>query len=128
MPLATPPLDKLSWTGPKTLAAVVPTDPNEKLATIEIGLSGVPLAALPKYWRPYSDHSAAAWQKAQPISALLKSHPQAGSVVREMAAAAGTDIEGLRTLPMMARRAEWQVLLALPGARIVGFLPLATAN
>jgi len=122
---APPGLQTLSWTGPRTLAAVKPTSPDEQLRTIELGLAGIPLAALPAYWRDYSTEASKAWQRGQPVAALIASSPETAAAVSALARKAGLDVATLRALPLLARRGEGTVLLAPPDARIVGMLPVA---
>jgi len=115
-------LRELSWLGPRTLAAVKPSGEAEQLRTIELGLSGIPLAALPEYWRDYSAESAKAWAFAAPIDKLLQAHPDQQQAIESLAKAGSVDASSLRVLPLLARRAEGTVLLAPPDARIVGIL------
>ncbi len=125
---APPALRQLSWTGPVVLAAVKPSDPAEQFRTIELGMAGVPLAALPAHWRDYAPSAAKAWAAAQPAAMLIAKQPRQAAAVNAIARAAGVSVNDLRTLPLMARRAEWLALLAAPDARIVGYLPVADGN
>ncbi len=120
--LAEPGLGRLSWTGPTTLAAAKPDSAEEQFRTIELGLNGVPLSNLPSQWRPYAPKAAAAWSAAKPISRLLVRHPTLRDQTDAIARKAGVAAAELRTLPLLSRRAEWTVVLANPGASIVGFL------
>ena len=121
---APPDLRDLSWRGPRVMAAVKPTDPQEQLRVVELGLAGIPLAAVPRYWRDYSAYAGAAWRTARPVPALLAKYPASMQAVARIAAAAGQPAAALRFLPLRARRAEWVALIAAPDARIVGYLPL----
>ena len=117
-------LRDLPWTGPQVIAAVKPTDPDERLKSIELGLAGFDLSMLPKNWREYRAVSAEAWTAARPLPALLSRHPEQAPAAATLAGAAGTDPQALRVLPVMSRRASWTAVLAAPDARIVGFLPV----
>jgi len=125
---APPALRRLSWTGPVVMAAVKPSDPSEQLRSIELGMAGVPLAALPASWREYAPSAAKAWAAAKPATLFLTGQPTYAAEVQARALAAGVNLTDLRTLPLMARRAEWVVLIAAPDARIVGYLPVAEGN
>jgi hypothetical protein len=116
-------LRTLSWSGPRLMAAAKPTDPDEQLRTIELGLSGIPLAALPRYWRDYASYAEKAWQKSRPVSDLLAKYPQLRQEVAAIAAQAGQPPESLRFLPLMSRQSSWVSLVA-PGALVVGHLPV----
>ncbi len=116
-------LRSLSWSGPRLMAAAKPTDPDEQLRTIELGLSGIPLAALPSYWRDYASYADKAWQKSRPVSDLFTKYPQIQQEVAAIAAQAGQPPEALRFLPLMSRQSSWVSVLA-PGAQVVGHLPV----
>lgn len=117
-------LQSLSWTGPRTLAAVRPASAHEQLRTIDLGFAGIPLAALPAYWRDYGVEASKAWQLGQPVASLIASAPEVAATVNELARKAGLEVSALRALPLLARRGEGTVLLAPPDARIVGLLPV----
>lgn len=117
-------LRSLSWTGPATLAAVKPADPAEQFRTIELGLAGIPLAALPEHWREYAPLAAKAWAVSTPVSDLLSKGLVTPAEVDRLAAKAGVALSALRAVPLLARRAEGLVLLAAPDARIAGIIAL----
>jgi hypothetical protein len=117
-------LRSLSWTGPKLIAAVKPTNPDEQFKSIELGLNGFDLSMLPRNWRDYASQADAVWRKARPVSVLLARHPDAAAEVSRIAAESGQPATALRFLPLMSRRASWTAVLAEPDARIVGYLPL----
>jgi hypothetical protein len=116
-------LRTLSWSGPRLMAAAKPTDPDEQLRAIGLGLSGIPLAALPRYWRDYETYADKAWQKSRPVSDLLSKYPQLREEVTAIAEQAGQPPESLRFLPLMSRQSSWVSVLA-PGAQVVGHLPV----
>ena len=117
-------LRALSWRGPRLIAAVKPTDPQELLRTVELSLAGIPLSAMPSYWRDYSANTDAAWRAARPVAALLAKYPASDDALARIAASAGQPVSALRFLPLRARHAEWVTLIAAPDSRVVGHLPL----
>jgi len=117
-------LRSLPWLGPKEIAAVKPTDPAEQERSIELGLAGFDLSMDPRNWRDYATQRDAAWKKARPIDALMAKYPQQAAAARNIAAHAGQELNTLRFLPLMARRAIWSAVIAPPDARIVGYLPV----
>ncbi len=123
LPEAPAPLRELPWRGPRLMAVVKPDDPSEQLRTIDLGLAGVPLAALPKYWRDYASQADAAWRKAKPVAGLLAKYPHVAADVQAAAVAAGKPASDLRFLPLLSRQASWVTLVA-PGAKVVGHLPV----
>ncbi len=121
---APPGLQSLSWTGPRLIAAVKPTDPDEQMRSIELGLAGIDLAMQPRQWRDYAARADEAWRVARPVSVLLSQYPQLAADVARIARSAGQPTESLRFLPLMSRQASWVSLIAAPGARVVGHLPV----
>lgn len=117
-------LRSLPWTGPHTIAVVKPTDVDELLRSIQLGLAGVPLAALPKYWRSYESQAAEAWLRARPVSQLVAKYPQAATDLASISSSAKVPQAALRFLPVQARQATAVAILAEPAAKIVGYLPL----
>jgi hypothetical protein len=116
-------LRRLSWRGPTLMSAIKPTDADELLRTTELGLAGVPLAALPKYWRDYATQ-ARVWQTARPVPALLTHYPNLKADAAAIARDAGQPPEALRFVPLVSRQASWVALVAAPNARVVGYLPV----
>ena len=119
-------LRSLSLAGPLTLASVKPADPAEQFRTIELGLAGIPLAALPQHWSEYAPQAAKAWAAAKPVSELLGRRVVAQAEVERIATKVGVVSSDLRAIPLLARRAEGIVLLAAPDARVAGVIALET--
>jgi hypothetical protein len=121
---ASPGLERMSWTGPRLIAAVKPGNPADQMKSIELGLAGVDLAMQPKQWRDYAPHADDVWRVARPASVLLAQYPQWASDAAAIARSADQPPEALRFLPLVSRQASWAALIASPGARIVGHLPV----
>lgn len=114
----------LSWTGPRQIAAVKPSDPDQLFRSMELGMSGIDLSMDPRNWRPYDSHWEAAWQAGGSIERVIDRSPSVRGAVEKIAADAGLPTKSLRYLPLQSRKASWIVVLAQPGARIVGYLPV----
>lgn len=125
-PLAEAPagLRELSWTGPRLIAAVRPTDPAEQLKSIELGLAGFDLAVQPRLWRTYESQRPLAWKASRSVTTLIARFPEAAAEVSRIAAAAGLPVDALRFLPMLSQRSSGVALLAPGGDPIVGYLAL----
>ena len=121
---APPALRQLPWFGPGLIAAVKPTDPAEQLKSIDLGLAGVDLSMVPRNWRNYASQAPLVWAAAKPVDKLLARYPAIASQVAALAAANGQSPQALRYLPLMSRQVSWVTLLAEPGARVVGHLPV----
>ena len=121
---APPALRQLPWFGPGLIAAVKPSDPAEQLKSVDLGLAGVDLSMVPRNWRDYTSQAPLVWATAKPVDKLLARYPAIASQVAALAAASGQSPQALRYLPLMSRQASWVTLLAEPGARVVGHLPV----
>ncbi len=117
-------LRRLSWTGPRMIAAVKPSDPAEQMRSIELGFAGVDLSMLPKNWRDYSSQRDAVNKAAHPLSLLLGRYPGQADAVRGIASRTGVGLEHLRFLPVLSRQASWAAVISVPDARILGYLPV----
>ncbi|MDQ6679919.1 MAG: fimb protein, partial [Pseudomonadota bacterium] len=117
-------LRSLPWAGPRTIAAVKPTDPAERLKSIELGLAGRDLSMLPANWRPYESQRDVAWKAARPTSVLLARYPGVQTELANIARTEGKDAADLRFLPLVSRQVSWVVILAPPDAHIAGYLPI----
>lgn len=122
LPKAPEALRELPWFGPTLIAAVKPTDPDEQLKAVELGLAGIDLSMVPANWRPYAEHAADAWSRARPLQDLLARRADLLPQARALAARAGQPVEALRFLPLLSRHASWATVLAGPDARVVGHL------
>ena len=116
-------LRTLSWTGPRIMAAVKPTDSAERLRAVDLGLAGIGLSALPKFWRDYASQREEVWKAAKPLKALLTKYPQASGPAGEIALHSGHAIDDLRFLPLVSRQASWSVVVSAPDASVIGYLP-----
>jgi hypothetical protein len=121
---AQPGLRELPWTGPKLIAAVKATNNKDFIKSVESALAGFDISMVPRNWREFSSQSDAAWRVARPLSVLVRHYPESESAIAAVAAASGQTAEQLRFLPVLSRRASWVAVVASPGARIVGYLPI----
>jgi len=118
-----PALRSLPWTGPRTFAAPKPTDPDELVNAMQLGLSGIDLAMVPRYWRDYESQRDAVLSKSRPVALLVQRYPDVTNEIEALAKSAGTTVAELRFLPLRSQRAnDWVTLVAAPDARVVGHL------
>lgn len=121
---APPALRSLPWTGPRFIAAVKPSKPDELMRSVELGLAGFDLSMIPANWREYGSQTDAVWRASKPVPALLARYPQATAAMAAVATRAGQPANALRYLPLMSRHLSWVALIAAPDSRVVGYLPL----
>lgn len=117
-------MQTLPWTGPRQIAAIKPTDPAEQMKAPELGLAGFDLSMQPRYWREYPPLADVAWRAARPVPLLLAKYPSLAGEASRVANEVGQPAQALRFLPLMSRRESWVTLVAEPGAKVVGYLPV----
>ena len=113
----------ISWSGPKLIAAAVPTSRAEFQKSLDLAIGGVDISYLPKNWRSYESYRADVWRQAKPVAVLVDRYPARRDEVARMAAAASQPFDALRFLPVTAKRADAVAILA-PDARVVGYVPV----
>ena len=120
---ALPEFRDLPWHGPKLIAAVRPTRPDEVLRSIDLALAGVDISMLPSQWRSYASQKDAVLRIARPATELEAHYPEAQPKVAELAARIGKAPTELRFLPVLGRQASAVALIDPSDAGIVGMLP-----
>jgi hypothetical protein len=113
---------KLSWTGPRLIAAAVPSTREEMLKAIDLALGGLDISNDPKNWRPYEDQATSAWNRAKPVAQLETRYPAVHQDLATAAARTSVPLENLRFLPLIGRQGSGSVILAPTGARVVDVL------
>ena len=111
----------ISWSGPKLIAAAVPTNRAEFQKSLDLAMGGVDISYLPKNWRSYDSYRADVWRQAKPVSKLVDRYPARQGEVARMAAAASQPVDALRFLPVTAKRGDAVAILALD-AQVLGFV------
>ena len=115
-------LRKLSWTGPRVIAAATPTTREEMLKSIDLAIGGLDIGDLPKNWRPYESQATSAWNRAKPAPELETRYPTVRNELASVSARTRVPVEELRFLPLIGRQSSGSVILAPPGARVVDVL------
>jgi len=115
-------LRKLSWTGPRVIAAATPTTREEMLKAIDLAIGGLDIGDLPKNWRPYESQATSAWNRAKPAPELEARYPAVRDELASVAARTHVPLDELRFLPLVGRQSGGSVILAPPGARVVDVL------
>lgn len=120
-----PEFKTLPYRGPRVIAVRLPTDPDEQLRITMLAMGGGPdLSALPRYYVPYSQLSADAARRANPLGLLAKRQPGQASIIRDFVAGSGRREDELGFLPMRARTKDMAVVIALKTGEVVGALPI----
>jgi len=123
LPQALPEMRRLSLTGPRILAARTAQNGEEKFKAIELALQGYDTGTRPTFWRPYSEFSTSVLQRARPLTDLYLHYPDHAEELDREIAKLKRNPGDLKFLPLMAREANWSVLIDKNTAEIVGFVP-----
>jgi hypothetical protein len=122
---ALPELRALPATGPRLLRTEVPSDPAERMDALNAAFAGADLAMRPRYWRRWDNVAREQLRaEARSLDGLLNSQPGAVRVLDAAIAASGLPRERLRYLPLLARHAEWVVLVDMQTGDPAGFAAL----
>ena len=124
LPKTAPGVNALPVTGPTLLSVRPFKDAKEKQDVTMQELEGLPLAARPDFWQPYSLGVPEILKVAKP-AALLKTRfaSQAAEIDRALVAT-GRPPQSVVYLPMVGRKSFWTVFLDPVTADLVGFMPL----
>ena len=76
-----PALRRLPWTGPVTIASMMPTDPKERNFVLDSALRGKDLDRLPKYYVDLSKGLAVLRDHVRPLDALIARDPAANRLL-----------------------------------------------
>jgi len=100
-----------SWTGPRLVAAEVPTDPKERSDLGSMALDGRDVQNLPKYYRDYAIAGKSLLTPAKPLQTLYQKRPRESQVVTDWLKRSGRDEGGVVWLPLQARKEDLVVVL-----------------
>jgi hypothetical protein len=106
-----------SWTGPRLVAARMPTDPAERTDLVFSGLTGRDLQNLPKYYCDFSEGGTSLLPKAKTLDTLFEKHPEARADVERWLSDSGRTSESVVWVPLQASKADLVMLLDKQSAR-----------
>lgn len=121
---APPALQVLPLTGPTLLSLQPFKDGNEQYDSTMAALSGVPQAAQPALWQPWDAARADILKESRPAAELRQRFGAQTALIDSAIAATDRPAEGLRYLPLLARKQGWTVLIDTQTTAPVGFMPL----
>ena len=121
---AAPAYRRLSWTGPRLVAARLPTTANERNALLSAALDGKDIERLPRYYVDYPLGAPALLARAQPFETMSARHPHAAPAIARWLADSGKAPTDLVWLPLVARSADLVLVLRRGDGQPVGALPI----
>lgn len=117
-------IEALPLRGPTVLAIRPFIDLKEKADDTFAALQGLQLGARPDLWMDYAQASARVFYASRAIDDLKKRFPAQRAQIEAAVAATGLGDEGLRYLPLAARKLFWTVLIDARTAEVRGFIDL----
>jgi len=113
-----------SWTGPRLVAAQLPTDLKERNDLVFSGFAGRDLQNLPKYYCDYGKTASQLLANAQPLESLRKKKPESGPVIAHWLGKTGREAGSVAWLPLSARKNDMVVLIDARDASMLQVLPI----
>ena len=114
-------LRRLPLRGP-TLLSLRPLKGNDAIDSILQAAGGIPQAAQPALWQAYDAARANILRESHPAEQLKQRFPAQADAIDRAAASTGRPLQALRTLPLLARKTAWTVLIDAQSAQPVGFV------
>jgi hypothetical protein len=111
--------------GPRIVAAKLPTDPQEVTAIAFMSLKGGPdVSAMPHLYVPYGEQAQQAARAARPLVALSRQSKESSDAVTAFVAAHGDGNRSLGYIPAKARNRDFSVVVDRKTGEVVGYLPI----
>ena len=111
----------LSWTGPRLVGALKPTDPDEQFRIMSAFALGKDLQHYPQLYVPYTQVAADVAAHAQPLSTLRRLNPDRGAEIDAFLRKNQVAEPDVGFLPIKTRRAAYTVIVNKKGD-ILGML------
>ncbi|MBZ0224808.1 MAG: hypothetical protein K8F51_02385 [Comamonas sp.] len=124
LPQAPAGMRRLPWWGQLRVSTRQPTDSNEFMRSVEVGLKGISPTMRPGWWLPWDSAQPAMQAKAKPVTELLQRRPQVASVLQAAIAQTGLGADELRYLPLTSGKVKEWVALLDARLNIVGYAPV----
>lgn len=115
---------RVPWTGPKLVAAKLPTDNAELLELTESGVGGKDIERFPKYYEPYENQREKVLKRAIPLEELGVLGGRAKLALDEFLAEHGGDPDDYAYLPFHIPRQILVGVVRREDAAFVGILPI----
>jgi hypothetical protein len=96
-------LRSLSWSGPRVIGAVMPTDPQQRMDIMLAAAVGKDLQHFPSQFVPYTEVSETAAQRAEPIEKLRRYNPGKTALIDRVLSERALKEDQVGFLPVRAR-------------------------
>jgi hypothetical protein len=118
------PYDTLPVDGPRIVGAKMPTAAAEREKVMMLGLGGIDLPMLPRYYVPFAEVVADLQAKAQPIDGLAKRKPQTEAAIGAAVAKLGVPRASLAYVPVLGRMEFGTALVRTQTGEVLVVLPV----
>ena len=119
-----PQFASISWTGPRLVAARLPTDPQERSELAFSGFAGRDVQNLPRYYVEYAEEAGNLLTRAKPLADLRGKGPDAAAAIDTWLREHAKPESELVWLPIDARKASLTMLLDARTAAVVGTIDI----
>jgi hypothetical protein len=116
--------DGRSWTGPKLVGAVLPTDIKEHNKLVFEAASGHDIQVQPKFYRSYEAVKQALLTHAKSLDALNSKGEAATEIIHSYLAKSGNDADSVVWLPLQARKTDAVMLVDKASGAPLKALPI----
>lgn len=115
----------LPITGPRLIAADLPSDPQEREALLFASAgTGLDLANFPQYYHPYHERTAAVIAKSKPLAELREKRPESEADLTRVVKTLGQGWDDLAFLPVRARKEDLTAIIDRRNGNVVKVLPI----
>jgi hypothetical protein len=114
----------LSWTGPRLVAARLPTDAQERTDLMFQSVGGKDVQHYPKYYVDYTDASTELLQRAKPLADLRQSRADSAPLLDGWLQKHDRTEGQIAFIPVLARQASLTMLLDANSGEVLGALPI----
>ena len=112
----------LPWLGPKTVAAVMPENREERNRILFSAVGGAgDIETMPQHYVAYRERAMDVGRAARPLSELKQSHPDRAGDVQSADEKSGIKDEALGYLPIVGKRRDLAVLIDKSSGDIKGY-------
>ncbi len=122
-----PALRTLSLTGPRLIAARLPSDQKERENLMFSGLGGKDLPQMPEYYVAYDSEKTQALARAKSLTTLAKNNSGLTEKLQKVVSRERTPLDQLVYLPVLAIRGELAAVLNKQGD-LLEIIPISPAN
>ena len=119
-----PEFRQLSWTGPRIVAAKLPTDVKIRNDLLFSALAGKDVEVFPEYYVTYADESANLLERAKPLANLRESKPEANPHLDSWLNTHQRGETDVVWLPINARKTGLTMLLDAKTGAVLDALPV----